>query len=715
MKRCARVLGVVAVMTAFSAGARGDPALRVVGAKDGVIALAVDGATLERNVTIVADNTDPPTPVVVTVSPFEDASGNQAPVALAVYTLPAITIDKPATLKLAATFPRPGSYSAELGIIVAQRRTMIRIDVHVTATALALEPASTTPAIRTESDKPHVVRIATTETAGKTWTVGLPRLTRAVIREGERWYQIAAAVASVRLDDKTVEKPFEVTARDDFVLDVDVIGFDSPGEYEGTIRLSADGATPVDIPFVMTVRKSIWWAIGFIALGVIASTFLRLWYGGWRGRLEAQRALATLDERLVELTARATTDAGRTLVRTVRAHVDDLRGRLRTGTAGDLPEATGRLSAKLPVLEAWLDADAMVTRLPAGTPRDTLRATLDGVAATLSRPSADVAAITTADQLLVDLRLRDKWRSAVTAELERTRAVIAEGRAGGVPAVLKALRDEVDPALAQVDQLLAADDLEALTGGALATLQRTIVTALAAGLTAALAQRPDWATSDAWKQLAAKVADQIKGVAEATTAESALAAYRKPLLTYLATAATMLADVARSLAEKIEGIYGRTATDLRALATSLDAARATATVDNVDGLSRAFMAATSAWPKLIALSQGQDAELVQVSALSVRTALPQSAWFGSVSRPMGERLTARAVHRQILVTELIAMLVLGVIAIATGVNLLWVDDPTWGGAKAYILALLWGVGLHQVGAGPAFNGLSGMAARITGG
>ena len=54
---------------------------------------------------------------------------------------------------------------------------------------------------------------------------------------------------------------------------------------------------------------------------------------------------------------------------------------------------------------------------------------------------------------------------------------------------------------------------------------------------------------------------------------------------------------------------------------------------------------------------------------------------------------------------------LAVIACVVGVNMLWLNDPTWGGWKAYTTALLWGLGLHQVG-GSTLDGLQAVVKKL---
>jgi hypothetical protein len=53
-----------------------------------------------------------------------------------------------------------------------------------------------------------------------------------------------------------------------------------------------------------------------------------------------------------------------------------------------------------------------------------------------------------------------------------------------------------------------------------------------------------------------------------------------------------------------------------------------------------------------------------------------------------------------------------VAAIVIGLQALWLSAPTWGGWGDYLVAALWGLGMHKV-AGEAFEGLDWIRKRAT--
>ena len=73
--------------------------------------------------------------------------------------------------------------------------------------------------------------------------------------------------------------------------------------------------------------------------------------------------------------------------------------------------------------------------------------------------------------------------------------------------------------------------------------------------------------------------------------------------------------------------------------------------------------------------------------------------FSSLS-PQGWRTLLGGLDLIVLVFALVA-------SVALGLKLLWVDNATWGTVNDYVVALLWGLGLHQI-SNAAFEGLGGV-------
>ena len=79
---------------------------------------------------------------------------------------------------------------------------------------------------------------------------------------------------------------------------------------------------------------------------------------------------------------------------------------------------------------------------------------------------------------------------------------------------------------------------------------------------------------------------------------------------------------------------------------------------------------------------------------------------------MPEQATAEQVMGIVANRDRVVTFVLGVVAVAAGLNVLWVPNETWGGLDAYLVAFLWGFGLHQLGNAP-FEGLLGLREKLS--
>jgi methylmalonyl-CoA mutase cobalamin-binding subunit len=87
--------------------------------------------------------------------------------------------------------------------------------------------------------------------------------------------------------------------------------------------------------------------------------------------------------------------------------------------------------------------------------------------------------------------------------------------------------------------------------------------------------------------------------------------------------------------------------------------------------------------------------------LPVEQMADRSTWIKNTVR----ELTNKMERRDLIFTAVILL-----ISVLLGLKLLWADDPTWGGWNAYLTAVLWGLGLHQV-SGTAFEGAAGLVEK----
>jgi hypothetical protein len=89
---------------------------------------------------------------------------------------------------------------------------------------------------------------------------------------------------------------------------------------------------------------------------------------------------------------------------------------------------------------------------------------------------------------------------------------------------------------------------------------------------------------------------------------------------------------------------------------------------------------------------------------------PRAEIWGISKRPRRWSVLRWAAPR-VRALDVVANGVLLVLAVLSGLQVLWVSDPVWGGANAILVAVLWGAGLQTV-SGVAFEGIAGMREKL---
>ena len=74
-----------------------------------------------------------------------------------------------------------------------------------------------------------------------------------------------------------------------------------------------------------------------------------------------------------------------------------------------------------------------------------------------------------------------------------------------------------------------------------------------------------------------------------------------------------------------------------------------------------------------------------------------------------------SIDRRIRNNDIIDSVIISTVALIFGLSLLWANDQTWGSGMDYMTALLWGLGLHQVGSGGVFGGLGSIQNQLVSG
>lgn len=220
----------------------------------------------------------------------------------------------------------------------------------------------------------------------------------------------------------------------------------------------------------------------------------------------------------------------------------------------------------------------------------------------------------------------------------------------------------------------------------------------------------------------------------ATDPDKALATYRLAFVGYLRAAATKLHHEGQQCRQRIEGKnYNDSAAKAADLAKvdavikaakqaldHLDKTEVSAACDQYRVAVAAFQALTpemkgEAIGRLMSGGSAAARTLLPVATGVLAGWLPEIPVFGQAPAvpthlPRALMTLAQLQSTRWLLDKVLWLLLLA-IAVATGLQLLWANDPTWGGWTACLTALLWGLGLHQV-SGSAFEGTAGLLGRI---
>jgi hypothetical protein len=512
-----------------------------------------------------------------------------------------------------------------------------------------------------------------------------------------------AAVATVTRGLPTTIAPGEVRTIALEVSGLDGPGvFDAPGSYDGKLLVvnATTGATKV-IGFTVVVHRCAGVALALIAVGVLVSLGTRRWLQKGRARAIARRDLSVLHSALSRVLTRDPGDAERNAA---MACVQRLSELVRDRDDAGIVAAVALLWRRVAILEAVVEARKTVAMIP-GSDRQAPSLTLDTIAGALARDLDETELKATQDQLQ-GLDLEKAFRAAVTALVRTLEHRIDERSTAHADRQVRWA--EIGTSLQAADAALERGHVLAARGP-LATGYRLFTQELGTLLRELATIPPPHADPATWQAAHTEMDRLLDQLAACGEAEAAAKLHARALTVFLRVAAPALATAAR-----IEATQRPTAKpELEALVTRAEALLVHAQPDDDDAyrellveyarlLERTPRSAspgglqTIGAPPPVARLQMSPTEVdAQLAALG--TALPSP-----------EVLTAR-----IKLSSGAVDIALFVLAVLTGLQLLWVGNATWGAGGDLLASLLWGAGVHAVGQTVA-RGVLGLKADFLG-
>ncbi|WP_281899719.1 hypothetical protein [Phytohabitans aurantiacus] len=688
-----------------------DAGLRLDGASGGSLSMESPVPEFQRAFRVLSTS-GAPTPVQLRVSPLTDPLSMQVPTTVEFsgrrYVGEQLVVPAQGELAftVAADLPVGGDYRGTVAVVYGTEPLLVDLIVRRTRVTptVAVDPIGTVQARMLWGFRPTDVdvRVLLRETNGQRVVLDAPALI--ALTRDTRGGPVAADYDTVqvmvdgrRTETVTLEpnQTREITLR--------VTGLSHPGKYTGSVRLASGDTSALTSPISILLHQGILLAALAILLGVAISAVLRWYLTAYRPALTSQLRLSRLRDDLDIALKHLTPLDEQTevpLKRTVQEQLDQLRRqygqRERTGEA-DLTSAADKANR----LPTWIRLRRAVDA--AGNPTE-LVSLLSVVTAYLEADLVDPqrdALLTEADRALVELKSKAKPAATLSRALDAL-AADASGRSdvlAHVDAAKEAMR---------VGKMQDANARYSEARLGLARELTDEVNRTATG-TAPIGVDP----TD-WNNLKRATAAAARTARAATVPESAETAYRDASRRLFGILIAGLRVATESLRKVTQQPSAGAAEDKRfgTLRMTIDQADKATTAGDMPAARRHYEHARSLYENLEkeAVTTGRMGPSKNPVATAPSVAAAHLAWRPAEEKgPTTEVRLSSATQIRIrqLVFDSLTNAVILVVAVGLGLFLLFVPDASWGGLEDWLTAILWGLGLHQVG-DSVFGGFSGL-------
>lgn len=647
------------------------------------------------------------------------------------FTVPALGA---VTLLLKAELPASGTYTSAITLIQGDRRRSTTLVIQRTRPALPVEIQGIEKVRGKAGD---VALWLTAQSTSDREIKVRPPVLASLAREETDKSRTQARFEQLQVYDeegRRLDRPFLLAAGESKRLRLDLEDLSDPGSYLGKVRITAEDMQPVDADVTVLVRRGAWTAGWLIFLGVLVSYLLRRYLNGVRPRLVRRRRLIGF---LAQLERIQGIEGGlrgpeQALLDRLRQDLESLDEDLGMGSDRNADAQLDSFERKLRLLPGWINLGRQVEALEPPSLRPPLRIKVQVVETLLSKDLLTDAEAQQAQAALTDIETGIP--AAVRQEI-LDRIAVFRTQAGQPTALVTTeaklrLAQEVEPDLKAAEEHVAAariPEARAALQKARGRYARILATDLAATLETT--PPPVTATPAAWKSWKDRVREKLDQARNEPDPERAVTAYQ-------AAAVLFLADIARFWLATVEQLSLRVQSDpkltpeqkteqttsLREVAGHLRNAAARAETLETGPAAAEYAAAQEKLAPLLRdlksqgiqmnASGGPDAELPgapgQIPAGMEANPILLLPAFSAHRRPSAGEISRRLFWSDFWFTAAILL-----IAVFLGLKLLWMDDLTWGDPNDSLVAVLWGLGMHQV-SGAAFEGVNTLADRFRG-
>lgn len=701
--------------------------------------LEITSATFRLRLRVEAPEKDQLNGVTVEVPVLFDASGKAVPIKCEIQGKPcsqgvSIPGFSSALVDLSADLASPGEYTTWVML-----KSPGGADTRQLVVTRKLRSTATFSALGVEPGTDGVLWLTVSDTAGMATKLRVPTVAALTRNQPNRPKAQADfnKIAAFAEDGTPLPDPFDLPADASRRIKLKFEGLE-PGSYEGKLILGSLDSGRQEVTVSLSQRLSLFIALLVISVGVVLSHFLREWASTRRPVLIKRRDLFAAREAyealVFELDARDALE--RRVIAAIGWALQEPDEDLVEGTLpADFDATLARIKRKIEVLPAWIGVRRRIQGLEPAKLRGQFQKTLEDGQAYLLAPRAAA----NEDQLIasvmgLDAQVSEAVRAELRAQFAALRTDVDESIKDARNAALRTrLQGTVRPAIDAVEGRIENNDPAAGPGLNAARLE--YAKALAEDLVATLDGPPAAPfaadrTPDEWTQLRTRVSALLETMQSVLSGEAQGAieayelAYREYLDGLVGKAKRLIADQ-----EKIAATISN-ADQKAKLVSRLDALKKALVAVNKKARDRKLREAAREWEeawaeyveidKAVAVATGGStlgaATAGKITgATSAGGTLPEGITDRPEPMPRAPAVRAR-VDREGLAARIrsgdsIFTAVVLLIAVLLGAKLLWIDNPSWGGYDDWLIALLWGLGLHQGSAG-AFEGLAGLKAKF---
>jgi hypothetical protein len=332
----------------------------VLGAPD-ALKKAVQGAT-SLPIVIRSLNTTSVPDLVVEVTTLTNAAGVSV-VPNINELAPGTALDLPldglasASITLSVPLERIGVYDGSLDLVYAGERHEFPISVTWELTPPTVEMTGVTN-LAVDPGR-ATITFNLRDTSGGGTTVLTPQVSDLMRTEGSSKFDVAYSTVGVTVDCPTDPCPqpsgglLTLGASQDATVSIEFEGIDSPGQYDGTVRVTAPEGGSLTAPFVVEARQPFWLAAVAIGVGALLSAGLTWFLRSRRPRRVRQMKLALLSEQAKTLDEGLDTQASEVLHRIVEL-IQRLDRDLRLEIDTDADKWLADIDTRLERFVAWL-------------------------------------------------------------------------------------------------------------------------------------------------------------------------------------------------------------------------------------------------------------------------------------------------------------------------------------------------------------------------